>query len=268
MRIRIPEDSVRENVEQFITLMRRVRLAQASHQIPLKKIFRAWVNKGSGRILFSDAKPSSGLKKGEEWKAVAFSYNYNPANGEIVFLAEDPSVSNPQFSSKEMATGAFQIFQKTMKTFSELSERLKGPSDLDTKITVLSKMHIESQLSPEDRNMLFDAWHPANRSEAENLLKGKPAGTYLFRQDPFAKILEEQLGQQLHHKVKCFTLTYVERPHKFCDLTLVHAEGEWLVYNDDPQLDGKKFADLKTFLHQKKTLLRFPLYKESQRGIA
>jgi hypothetical protein len=268
MHIRIPEDSVRENVEQFVALMRRIRLAQPSHQIPLKKVFKAWVNKGSGRIVFSDAKPSSRRRKSDEWKAVSFSYEYNPKSGEIVFLAEDPSASNAQFSNKEMATGAFKVFQKTMKTFSEFSLRLKGPSDLDTKITVLSKMHIESQLSAEDRNMLFDAWHAADRSEAELLLMGKPVGAYLFRQDPFTKILEEQLAIQLHRKVKCFTVTYVERPHKFCDLTLVHVDGMWLVYNDDPQLKGKKFADIKDFLHQNKSLLRFPFFRENHRGIA
>lgn len=268
MHIRIGEDSVRDNVEQFIALMRRVRLAGPSHQIPLKKVFRVWVNKGSGRILFSDSKPSSRSRKAEEWKAVTFSYQYNSATGELIFLAEDSSVTNAQFNGRDMAAGAFEVFQKTMKTFCEFSQRLKGPSDLDTKITVLSKMHIESHLSPEDRNMLFDAWHATDRSEAELLLMGKPAGTYLFRQDPFAKILEEQLSEQLQHKIKCFTVTYIERPNKFCDITLVHVDGTWLVYNDDPQLHGKKFADLKDFLHHNKTRLRFPFFRENQRGIA
>ena len=62
-----------------------------------------------------------------------------------------------------------------------------------------------------DRNILNDAWHDANRMQAESLLEGKPVGTYLFRKDPYAAILEKQLEEQMNKKIQCFTFDLFSR---------------------------------------------------------
>ncbi len=262
MRIKILDQPVRQNVEVFLQIMRRVKQKQVQKALPSEKIFRAWLNRETGQLFFAEIAQDSYYLGKKEWKPIEFSYRYDPVNGEIQFLVQEGQKTVGVFHSDDLAPVAFRILRETMKVLSEIGGRLKGPSDLDTKISVLTKLTIDAEISHSDRNLIIDCWHHADRMQAETLLKDRPSGTYLFRRDPFAEILEEQLEMQLSKKIKCFTLTYSHEIDKFCDLTLVHAEGTWQIYDDDPLLEQKKFFELQDLVGSLKNVLKYPLYHE------
>jgi hypothetical protein len=262
MRIQILDEPVRQNVEFFLKVIRRAREKQVAKSLPADKVFRAWVNSKTGQLFFAgsgDEMPFTGKK---EWRAVVFSCNYDQREGEISFFLQDADGRKGAFDFHNFDPSAMRILRDTMSIFSQIGQKLKGPSDLDTKIAVLSKMHIEAKISHQERNILIDTWHEMDRMQAETLLRGKPPGTYLFRQDGFAKILEERLIQEFGHRIKCFTLTFSAEGNKISDYTLVHSDGLWQIYNDDPSLvKQEKFSGLEEIILRHKNTLKYPLYR-------
>jgi hypothetical protein len=262
MRIKILNKPVRQNVELFLQILRRVKQKQVQKSLPSQKVFVAWLNRETGQLLFAETAEESQFLQKREWKPISFSYRYDVISGEIEFFVQEADEKQQVFHSDDMAPSAFRILQETMKIFHEISQKLNGPSDFDTKISVLSKLSIDAEVSHIDRNILIDAWHHADRTQAESLLLDRPVGTYLFRKDPYAEVLEEQLERQLRKKINCFTLTYSQENRKISDCTLVHFEGIWEIYNDDPSLKQKKFPDLKDLVSSMKDVLRYPLYHQ------
>lgn len=266
MRIQILDQPVRQNIEIFLQIMRRVKqkqLQELQKNLPQEKIFNVWLNRRTGQLFFADITEESEFIGKKDWKPVEFSYHYDPVSGEICFLVKEAEEKEALFSSEDLDPIAFRILRETMNVLNELCRRLKGPSDLETKISVLTKMTIDSEVSHADRNVIIDCWHHVDRLGAEDLLKGLPAGTYLFRKDQYADILEEQLQKQHHKKVKCFTLTYSGEHNKVSDLTIVHIDGVWQAYDDDPSLKQKKFHDIKDVINHFKETLKYPLYHEN-----
>jgi hypothetical protein len=97
---------------------------------------------------------------------------------------------------------------------------------------------------------------------AEKALKGHPAGTFLFREDYYAKLLSDQLTTELDTPVKCVTLTLLE-DDTVHDFTLVHIDHQWRCYNDALFCNVKGFFNIEDLLHfQFKDRLKYPLYRE------
>jgi hypothetical protein len=260
MRFKILNAPVRQNVELFLDLLRRSKQKLQPLVIPSEKIFKGWLNRGTGQLLFAEPTKESLFLAKDEWKSVDISYRYDPQAGEIIFLIEESEVPLKGFRCDDLTPIAFNIVRDTMKMLNSICQNLKGPSDLATKMAVLTKLTIDGSVSHVDRNILIDAWHYVDRLGAETLLSNKPTGTYLFRRDFFSEILEQQLREQLKKPVKCFTLTYSQPNKKFCDITLVHYEGGWQYYDDDPSLKNRIFQELRDLLALWKDQLRYPLY--------
>jgi len=260
MRIQILDEPVRQNVELFLDIMRRVKKKQAATMLPQEKVFNAWLNRNTGQLSFALSGEESHFLGKKEWRPISFSYNYDLQNGEIQFTVQDADMESNAFDSKDIQPTAMRVLRDTMKVFHQIGEQLKGPSDFETKIAVLAKANIVSEISHVDRSILIDTWHPSDRMQAEDILKGKPAGTYFFRKDPYAEILEKQLQRQLGEKILCFTLTFSSEHHKISDYTLVHSDSTWQIYNDDPSLQQKRYAELKEVIDAHKRELKYPLY--------
>jgi hypothetical protein len=262
MRIKILDAPVRHNVEIFLEMMRRVKQKQLQKNPPSEKVFSVWLNRETGQLFFSDLKAESEYLGKKEWKPVDFSYLYEPVSGEILFLVKEGEGKEALFTSGDLTPSAFRILRETMKVLGEIGGQLKGPSDLNTKISVLTQLSIDAEVSHQDRNVIIDAWHHVDRLQAESLLEGLPLGTYLFRKDGYAAILEEQLQREHHKKIKCFTATFSSEGHKVSDLTFVHSDGAWQLYNDDPSLEQQKFDDVRDLVDSLKGILKYPLYHE------
>jgi hypothetical protein len=260
MRVKIVDVPVRQNIELFLDLLRRSKQKLQHRAIPSEKMFKAWLNRETGQLLFAEVAKESAFLDKEGWKPVDISYRYDPQTGEIAFLIEEREEPLKGFRCDDLTPIAFNIVRDTMKMLNSICQSLKGPSDLATKMAVLTKLTIEGSVSHVDRNILIDAWHPVDRFGAEELLNEKPVGTYLFRRDPFSVILEQQLCEQLRKPVKCFTLTFSELNKKISDITLVHYEKKWQYYNDDPSLRNRSFQELSDLLALWKEQLKYPLY--------
>jgi hypothetical protein len=260
MRFKIVDVPVRQNIELFLDLLRRSKQKLQHREIPSEKIFKAWLNRETGQLLFAEVAKESLFLAKEEWKPIDISYRYDLGVGEIIFLIEEREVPLKGFRCDDLTPVAFNIVRDTMKVLNRICQNLKGPSDLETKMSVLTKLTIDGSVSHVDRNILIDAWHHVDRMGAEALLMDKPVGTYLFRRDHFSEILEQQLREQLKKPIKCFTLTFSQPNKKFCDITLVHLEGEWQYYDDDPSLKNRAFQELRDLLALWKDQLKYPLY--------
>jgi len=259
MRVKIVDTPVRENVEIFLGLLRRAKQKLPQETTPSEKIFSAWLNRESGQLVFTEVESESLAT--DDWKPVEISYRFDPQTEEIHFLMEERESPIQGFCWEDLAPAAYSIFRETMSVLNNMCRQLKGPSDLDTKISVLTKVIIESSPSHPERNLIIETWHAVDRFGAEALLMDKPIGSYLFRRDPFCEILEQQLQGMHQMAIKCFTLSYSQPNKKFSDFTIVHCNGKWQCYNDDPSLQQPSFDHLTELLAQWKELLRYPLIK-------
>lgn len=261
MRIKISDESVRQNVAVFLEALHKAGQGEGQPSAAgAEKVYNAWLHLETGQLRFAQLAGESEYLEKKQWKPVRFTFQYNPTEGEIAFLL-DEGEKDLAFHGKDLSPAALQILQKTMKVFTELGKKLKGPSDLDTKMAVLFKLAILPATSDHARNLMIDLWQNADRMQAESLLAGKPVGTYLFRKDPYAAILEEQLKGALSKEVHCFTLTYSQEDSQISDCTIVHVDGGWQIYNDDPSLQMPPFSDLKELVASFKGELRYPLYQ-------
>lgn len=252
MRIKITDNSVRHNIEACLEVLCHDHVRQS--WMPTQKVFQAWLDRQTGQLYFDEKNAqNSGQKK---CKQVEFTYSYEPSTGTLKFFIEENVLVQKEDSH------ALKILRDTMHVFQDISQKLEGPSDLKTKFSVLTNLHIHAEESPLDRNILFETWHAIDRMQAENLLLDKPVGTYLFRKDPYTEILEQQLEHQLGFRLKCFTLTYSKKDNQICDCTILHANGVWQIYDDDPSLNQRNFADLQELLQCFQGDLKYPLYMD------
>jgi hypothetical protein len=259
MRITILDGPVRQNIELFLEILRRVKQRRT---LTSDKLFKAWVNRETGQFFASELAPESSILGKKDWKPIEICYDYNPQKGEIYFQIEEIDGIKGTFQCDDLTKEAYAIMRETLKTLNVISRHLTGPSDLETKMGVIIKLQVEDVEKHSDRNIIIDTWHAVDRFEAETLLWDKPPGTYFFRKDPYALVLEDQLKHQHEQEVKCVTLSYSQPDKKFSDLTLVHFQGAWLIYDDDPSLRGVKFSELSSLLEQMKGFLKYPLYHD------
>jgi hypothetical protein len=122
--------------------------------------------------------------------------------------------------------------------------------------------HCEFEPSTDEitgRNLLHESWHAVEREDAELMLLNTSPGTYLFRKDRFAGVMEEILSAAKKSRIKCFTLTYLDPKRQVRDKTIVTWKDHWLFYDDDPTLAGNYFQSLEELLNSLGTVLKRPL---------
>lgn len=122
--------------------------------------------------------------------------------------------------------------------------------------------HIEFKESLDEimgRELLREGWHAVERNEAELMLLNSTPGTYLFRKDRFARLMEEILSSAKQSRIRCYTLSYLDPQRQVREKTIVTWKDHWIFYDDDPTLSGKYFESLETLLTSLGTLLKKPL---------
>lgn len=122
--------------------------------------------------------------------------------------------------------------------------------------------HLELEPSMDEikgRTLLHEAWHALERQDAELILLNTMPGTYLFRKDRFAGVMEEILSAAKQTRIKCLTLTYLDPQGQVRDKTIVVWKDHWLFYDDDPTLSGSYFQSLEDLLFSLGNVLKRPL---------
>lgn len=224
------ERAVRHNVDRVLEVFQQVK-KNHGHKV---KRFRTWVDKTTGEIQIV---PEGKSLQGKQWQEVRAVIAYDTHSGRVAFEEEAPAVLD--FDPK-----ALKIFQETIYALKQLE-------------TVAA---CRVQLA--DYLLINRIWKQADRFSAEEVLMACPIGTYLFRKDEFAHILEEKLQKEQGREISLWTVTVLQAHQKCSDYTLVHLKGKWWqVYNDDLSFGEACFASLGSLLGHYKQLFRYPLYR-------
>jgi hypothetical protein len=223
MRIDVRSEVVRSNLELLKTLISKAK----------KKEIQAFVETTTGSLI----KPKSNIPIARNWKAV--------------WIRWDSDTNQIEFSGAEgLKKEAEQTLSETMRTINQIFEKEKrSPEDLKN----------AEFFSPGSELFRMVNHGKIDRTRAEKLLKGHAVGTYLFRIDPFAVILQEELSQRFSEPIRCFTITAVAENNKIVDHTVVERLGKFQIYNDDPLLERTSYHDLEQLLKGMKTQCKIPL---------
>lgn len=115
-------------------------------------------------------------------------------------------------------------------------------------------------MSSARKDIVHEAWHQVDRIGAEELLAGKSPGSFIFRKDEYASLLEEQFhASKSSERVICFTLTYREAHDHVVDRTIVCKNNRWFFYDDDPALQGPSYDSIYALLDNAGADLSFPV---------
>lgn len=162
-------------------------------------------------------------------------------------------VTPRQFTLEEMDPKGRHVLAETCQALKSALDHLHDIHEL---------AHLEFDPSIQDirgRNLLHDAWHAVERQDAELMLLNSTIGTFLFRKDCFAGVMEEIFSTAKKSSIRCYTLTYLDQTGQVRDRTIVAWKDHWLFYDDDPTLSGQSFSSLEELLSSMGTALKRPL---------
>jgi len=211
---------IRHNLELLKDLLARTK----------KGIAKAWIETKTGEI----EKKAPAKKK--HWVAVHIRAHVGP-HGSSLMISEE--TSEKLFHFEEWTPEARRVVLETVQAANDA-------------LFAKRKKH-------SDREVIRQAWHDVDRVGAEDLLKGHAPGTYIFRKDDFADVLETSLHSRFGKSPHCVTLTYVDKTGIVRDKTLVFKNSHVQVYNDDPQLLEPRFETVEEAMFSIDPMIASPL---------
>lgn len=235
LRVHVQSEAVCRNIQLFKQIVKAYREAADRKYV-------AMVNRLTGAMRFADTE----VLNQHEWKQIVLRFDLDKRAVEIV-----ESDNNAQ-SNVELDPQADRVMRETLKIFQVIVGQIQNLKDF---------AHVELETpSPQtgERDLVHEAWHQLDRIQAEELLHKRPRGSYLFRKDQYATLLEDQLNKA-EKEVKCITLTFLDENNSIRDKTVVkHVKG-WIVYDDDPNLEGEVFETMSALLASMDTALKHPV---------
>ena len=256
MKLKVESDVVRKNVELFKVLLKKSSQQTTSNKILQGKIYKAFINKLSGELRFCDVSPETSPSELFNWRPLSFRVFAPPSESMKCEIIEQ----NIQSGIEGVAPEAVKVLQETVKTIQLISRLLPRIQNLPRLFLEFSQVHLEVSGSKKGQyDIVHNSWHQLDRIETESLLGSKEIGTFIFRKDEYARILEKELSKAHAEPIKCITLSYLDFEKKICDLTLVLVKQGWVVYNDDPTLDQPVYPDIEIFIDNMKGILVSPL---------
>lgn len=245
MKIVVRDEKVRGNIlalqnaiQQLLDKMEAVPAA-AKHECP------CFVHRSEGTLSFE----ASNNK--EEWKPVVLEFNFSTDFKEgLVFSIYEKSKKRTEFKWKDINPEALSVLSETFHKLNRISRHLlsyiREPIVLAEALSELECHPGIEKLNGKD--LVHEAWHQLDRIAAEKVLKKEEPGVFLFRKDMYAQILEEQLRKTHQCSLSCYTITSVDENHKISDYTIILKDNRWLVYDDDPSLQGSVYSDIYSLL--------------------
>jgi hypothetical protein len=243
MRIGVKSDTVRQNIERFKAIVRRVEEKAAS---TTEKTYKAYINRKTGEFAFDGERGSQ-----EEWKPVRIRLHRETGKQKCGFAVLPEKEREDCFKVEDLTPVACRIIGETVSALN-----LVPGHDIPEVLGELAAADVVK------RDIIHEAWHQVERARAESLLEEKPPGTFLFRKDEYATVLESELRWHFQKPIHCVTLTYRGDANRVIDRTLVLADQRWQFYNDDPSLRQTSYDSVEALLASLGAELKTPLYHD------
>ncbi len=249
MRVHVRNEVLRSNLELLKNLLNYIE------KLPAKSIddVEAFVEVSSGSLM-----PSLEVKTtNSQWRTIRIRWIASKTRESGFFEVYDQGNEGAiLFHSGDLSNEANTVLSETIHTINHIVSQRISESGFEQAILSLKQIEI---ISPDSELFLTMYYPHMNREMAEKWLEGRPCGTYLFRKDPFANILEEELIMRFIEPIRCFTLTAILDEGKVIDYTVVERLGRYQVYNDDPQLTKPCFSSLIDLLGSLFEVCKIPL---------
>jgi len=255
-------DVVRKNIEVLKIILNRVSQLYEDPSISdaKAKSIVVFMHRIRGEIRFFD--PYSDVIDPKEWTCLRFCFSPS-SNTQQSFLLDISNVEEKCFSWEDLEPEAFANLKETIKTIQFLSTFYPKLQNLSTTLKEFSLINVDSLLDHfGGKDIIHEAWYNLDKEHAETLLSSYPPGTFLFRKDAFASILEEQLSLTHEEKIVCITLSFVTDSQQVSDKTLVKRLQGWMVYNDNPELNGCCYPSIYSVLDSLRSFIYSPLILE------
>jgi len=237
-KLHIQNEKVRINIALIIETIRRERRTPAPQPAQRKKTLSFALDWHTG-LLQTEA---------PQYKLIEMHLDLDKREVRIVEKG-----SEQLFNIEEMQPRGQQVLSETCHYLRLALAHLHDIEEL---------AHLELDPSMDEikgRTLLHEAWHAIERQDAELILLNTMPGTYLFRKDRFAAVMEEILSAAKQTRIRCLTLTYLDPQGQVRDKTIVVWEDHWLFYDDDPTLSGSYFRSLEDLLFSLGNALKRPL---------
>ena len=254
MKLLIESAVVYKNIKLFKQIVQKHLHDQRFH-------FNAYVNRKTGEILFEEEVQNIDKLHLKQYKSLCLNLSQEASHPGFEILEEKSNES--LFDCKDLTPLARHILAEMISALNRIVFESPHPENSEEVLKEVSQAELEAPMPKHlEKDIVHEAWHEASRIEAEKLLEHKAIGTYFFRKDEYAALLEEQLSSRWREPIKCLTLTYLEPHDKVRDLTLVGKEGHWYLYDDDPTLEDTAYSDIPTLLKRLRSDLSEPLLFE------
>lgn len=255
MKIRVPNRSVRNNIETFSFLLQKERKPELQSK-KKRSSFGGRINRDNGEIVFQDLVPNQEDVSGSNWKPICLRVRPEDSDGhKTKFEVVESEEKQEAFKYDDLGGNAKENLSATVTALNELSEQTSEKLDVDTFLDQLLSFQLEEGEEIVDTDILHAAWHEVSRWKAEDLLENKIPGTFFFRKDEFADLLERGLG------IPCITLSYLNRNKRVVDITLVQYGESWVIYDDDPALRCPMHKSLLALIVSLGGELTLPLFR-------
>ncbi|NGX44957.1 MAG: hypothetical protein K940chlam2_00097 [Chlamydiae bacterium] len=244
MKVTVVDRLIRHNIALFQHLMRRQLEKKQRFNELLQRTYRAYINCETGELSFQDL--------GKGWKSVLLFFSEKDGEFEVNDVDNETC-----FDCSKLNEKAMKVMVDTLKTMSGVCAEPPQRRKIENIVRNLIELEIELPLG--DSDPMHAAWHSIDRYHAEYLLEKAAVGTYLFRKGEFASQLEEQLNEESIQPVVCITVTYRGWEGKIAEKIIVFRNGDWLFYDDDPDLEGECYSTLNELIATQEDLFRLPL---------
>lgn len=220
--------------------------------------FTAYIHRQTGELLFQDAIEPNRKLNLKVYKPLCIHFRAKTG-----FEILEDETNEVLFECADLAPAARHILSQLIATLNHFVLKTPHPENIKEVLEELSQADLEAPMPTHlAKDLIHEAWHDASRLEAEHLLEHKAVGTYLFRKDEYATLLEAQLSSRFRQPIKCITLTYL-KPHDCVrDLTLASKNSHWYIYDDDPSLEETAYSDIDALLKDLQGDLTEPLLYE------
>lgn len=279
MALEISRREVLNNLIRFKDSLSEMRGEKEGHEehLPSEKKeerkYKVLMNRKTGDMRFAQRISSfehhiarKGTKKEapEDWKEIQIIV-HQPGKLEAVHF-EVRDAQNRSLKPSELEPLAWRIASETLDILNHKAEEVKGQLlDMLPEEAVLhdlSSIHISSM---KDRINDLPGWLGSiSRVEAEQMLDGKPEGTYLLREgDELTIAISFHFEEENHLHIHPYLVTVVESEGKISDILLLQTSKGWILYFDDPNLNDKAlyeyFPSAQTLLHHINKQAKRPL---------